>query len=168
VAFRFAGQYAFDNRLVPGFQRVAGGMYSVRGFKQSLVAGDSVFLGSLEYRFHLPRACAVGAPINLPGFGEFRLVPEQPGGRPDWDLIFKLFVDAGRVLTSDRERFEDHYTLVGAGAGVELQIRRNVTMRLDGGWALDDVTRRGTPGQPDTELTDRGDFEANFSITTLY
>ena len=55
AALSTRGQIRFDDRLVPQFQQVAGGMFTVRGYEQSIVAGDSVVIGSAEYRFHLPR-----------------------------------------------------------------------------------------------------------------
>ena len=39
------GQWSFDDRLVPQFQQVAGGMFTVRGYDQSIVAGDSAVIG---------------------------------------------------------------------------------------------------------------------------
>ncbi|MEY4786554.1 MAG: hemolysin secretion/activation protein ShlB/FhaC/HecB, partial [Planctomycetota bacterium] len=38
------GQYAFDYRLTPLSQYVMGGLYTVRGFQQSIDAGDSAFV----------------------------------------------------------------------------------------------------------------------------
>jgi len=49
--FSLHGQYAFNNRLVPQAQDVAGGMYSVRGYPESFAAGDSGFAGSLDIGF---------------------------------------------------------------------------------------------------------------------
>jgi hypothetical protein len=52
----FKGQYAFDNRLIPQYQQVVGGLYTVRGYPESVVAGDTALIGTLEYRLHVPRA----------------------------------------------------------------------------------------------------------------
>jgi len=49
-------QYAFGNRLIPQEEEVVGGLYTVRGYPESVVAGDTIFIGSAEYRFHYPRA----------------------------------------------------------------------------------------------------------------
>ncbi|MDG2292743.1 MAG: hypothetical protein P8L37_08780, partial [Phycisphaerales bacterium] len=66
------GQWAFNSRLLPQFQYVMGGMYSVRGYPQSVAAGDSAILGKAEYRYHLPRAFAINPePIELFG-SDFR------------------------------------------------------------------------------------------------
>jgi hypothetical protein len=136
-------QYAFDNRLIPQSQAVVGGMMSVRGYPQSLLAGDSSIVGSLEYRFHLPRSFGVAA---VPGelFGEpFRYAPQFVYGTPDWDLILKGFLDVGTTDISDQLSFEDSDTLVGAGVGVELLYRRNLNVRLDWGFALEELEDRG-------------------------
>lgn len=50
------GQYTPGNRrLVPQMELIAGGYNTVRGYPESLSAGDSGFTGSLEYRLHVPR-----------------------------------------------------------------------------------------------------------------
>lgn len=136
VVLGVQGQYAFDNRLIPQSQQTVGGLYTVRGYPQSVVAGDTVLIGTAEYRFHVPRAFEV---TPEPGqlFGRtFRHAPQYVYGRPDWDLILKGFVDVGRTWQSDREPFESNETLVGAGIGAELHLRRNLNLRVDWGFAL--------------------------------
>jgi len=159
IAVSLRGQYSFGNRLIPQAEEVVGGLYSVRGYPESLIAGDDSIIASAEYRFHLPRALAIQPdPSKTPLFGKpFRFAPEQRYGRPDWDLIFKGFVDAARVTNSDRETFESDETLIGAGIGTELVFRRNLNVRLDWGFALQDA------GQ-----TDAGDNRVHLSITLLY
>lgn len=174
VALSLRGQYAFNNRLIPNEQDVAGGMFSVRGYDESLVAGDSTVIASAEYRFHWPRAWAVSEPGTINGrpvewarnmLGErmnnFRYAPQEPFGRADWDLIFKGFLDAGFTDVSAAVPGEDSYSLVGAGVGVELQIKRYLTARLEWGFALADVD------QPGNE-TDVGDNRVHFLITGVY
>jgi hemolysin activation/secretion protein len=174
IALSARGQYAFNNRLIPNEQDVVGGMFSVRGYDESLVAGDSVLIGSAEYRFHWPRTWGVSEPGTVKGrpvewarnmLGErmnnFRYAPQEPFGRADWDLIFKGFLDAGVTDVSAAVPGEDSYTLVGAGVGVELQIKRYLTARLEWGFALADVD------QPGAE-TDTGDNRVHFLITGVY
>ena len=60
-------------------------------------------------------------------------------GVPDWDLILKGFVDAGRAIISDPFFFESDHTLVGAGIGAEFLYKRNLSLRLDWGFALDSL-----------------------------
>jgi hypothetical protein len=159
LMFVLRGQYAFDNRLIAQLQQVAGGLHSVRGYRQSLVAGDSAIIGTIEYRYHLPRAFAVEAePREV--FGEpFRLAPQHVFGLPDWDLIFKGFLDVGRTFISDRLSFEDDETLIGAGVGLELIYRRNLNLRVDWGFALEDV---------DSTDTDAGSSRVHFVGTILF
>ena len=133
------GQYAFGNRLIPQATQVVGGLYSVRGYPESVAAGDSALIGTLEYRYHVPRAFAL-EPEPRELFGKpFRFAPQHVYGRPDWDLILKTFIDVGRTWQSDRLAFETDETLVGVGVGAELLYRRNLNVRLDWGFALDEV-----------------------------
>ncbi len=54
LALNMRGQVAWDQaRLVPQFQGVAGGMDSVRGYRESLAAGDTVSFATAEYRLRL-------------------------------------------------------------------------------------------------------------------
>lgn len=143
LQFRATAQYAFDNRLVPQAQSVVGGLTTVRGYPQSVVASDSSIVGTLEYRFHLPRALGVEeAPREL--FGEpFRLAPQYVYGTPDWDLVLKGFLDVGITDVSDALSFEGGETLIGAGVGVDFQYRRNLNVRLDWGFVLEELEDRG-------------------------
>lgn len=87
IAMRFSGQYAFNDRLIPNEQAVAGGLYTVRGYPESVVAGDTAIYGSVEYRFHLPRALpndenpptAFGRPFRVGA----RWAGRTPGLGPD-------------------------------------------------------------------------------------
>jgi hemolysin activation/secretion protein len=152
IALRFKGQHSLGSRLAPTFQDVVGGRETVRGYPESAVAGDHVYVGSVEYRLHIPRLLE---PYDERGenppsaFGQvFRLRPQTRYGRPDWDLITKAFIDFGRAEQEDRLSFETNETLIGAGVGVELLVGRNINMRLDWGVALEEVEQptRVTPG----------------------
>ena len=131
------GQYAFDYRLIPQSSQVIGGLYSVRGFPQGIAVGDSVYIGSAEYRFHLPRSLPISRkPVKLPWVGDFRLAPQQVYGRPDWDLVFSGFIDAGKSIRNNPELAsgtELNQFLVGAGAGIEFIYKGNLSVRVD--WA---------------------------------
>ena len=167
IAVGFRGQYSFGYRLVPSEEEVAGGMFSVRGYPESTVAGDTLIIGTAEYRFHVPRAMGVAEPGTFRGkkigwFGpDFRWQPQQPFGRADWDWVLKAFVDVARNTNSSPLPGEDNFTLVGAGIGTELQWQRNLSMRLDWGFALKDVDDQANP-------VDAGDNELHFSVTVLY
>ncbi len=143
----FRGQYVFsDARLVPNYEQVAGGVYTVRGYDESIVAGDTVIVASAEYRFHLPQALAYEPnPGELWG-KPFRYRPQQPYGRADWDLILKGFFDIGRTVNNERKSFESDETLIGTGVGIEFLYRRNLTLRLDWGFVLDEVEGKAEVG----------------------
>lgn len=162
VALRTSGQYSFNNRLIPNFESVGGGLYSVRGYPESVAAGDSGVFGSVEYRFHIPRAFPVNdEPPTV--FGRpFRFQPDEPGGRPDWDLVFKAFVDAGRVMNAQALGFENNESLLSAGIGGELVIANNLSFRTDWGVVLDE-TGADTPDEVTV-----GSQRWHFVLTVLY
>ena len=159
LVFRLWGQSAFGNRLIPQEQFVVGGASTVRGYEQSISVGDTVYGATFEYRLHLPRLLSIRPPRKLPLLGDFRVGPSQPGGRPDWDLVLRLFADAARVEISDPFAFELDQDLMSVGIGLELQAFRNLSIRADIGFPLD---------EGDMLDVDRGDPEVHFSITTLY
>jgi hemolysin activation/secretion protein len=136
----FRGQYAFDQRLIPQSEHVVGGLYSVRGYPESVVAGDSAIVASVEYRYHVPRGFAV-QPEPRQMFGQaFRMAPQYVYGTPDWDLVLKAFFDYGRTIISNPLAFENaNESLYGAGIGVDFLYRRNINIRVDWGFALDDL-----------------------------
>jgi hemolysin activation/secretion protein len=165
VALSARGQVAFDDaRLAPNFQDVIGGAATVRGYPESLVAGDNTIVGTIEYRLHFPSLLEPydernENPPKL--FGEdFRLRPQTRYVRPDWDLIGKVFLDAGRAENNDSFTFEQDETLLGTGVGLELLLGRNLNIRGDFGVALEEVE---TP----TRVT-AGSSRLHFSITVLF
>jgi len=162
LAFSVKGQYAFDTRLNPQRQRTVGGLFSARGYDESLLAGDTVFIANAEYRFHLPRMFTPDPePDEL--FGEpFRWAPQNVYGRPDWNLMFRGFFDYASVHFADREpAFEDQTDFASAGVGVEFTFKRNLSLRLDWGYVLQEVETRD-------ELTEEGDDRLHFVGTVLY
>jgi hypothetical protein len=169
VAVGLRGQYAFDYRLIPQASQILGGLYSVRGYDQSVAVGDTVVISSFEYRFHLPRSLPVmREPMQLPLLGDFRATPQQVYGRPDWDLVFRAFLDVGRAIRNkdgvnltDRPAEPDQ-TLVGAGIGAELVFRSNLRARVDWGFALTDTSSKlANP-------SDVGDQELHVLFSILY
>jgi hypothetical protein len=161
IALSFKGQYAFGARLVPNFEQVAGGLYTVRGYPESAAAGDGVVIGSAEYRFHLPRALKWQAePGHL--FGEpFRWKPQQPYGSADWDLILRAFFDVGQTIISDAPNAEPSELLMGTGIGVELLYKRNFNVRVDWGFVLNRL-------DSSSDDIDVGDSRFNILATILF
>jgi hypothetical protein len=140
IVLDLRGQAAFDDaRLAPQLQYVAGGFYTVRGYPESFTTGDSALLGSVEYRLHIPR---LFKPHNPAAFAAkppvFNLFPPGIGQGADWDLIFRTFLDYGQTLDDKPEPFEHHSDMLGAGAGLELQIFKPIfiSLRADLGFAL--------------------------------
>ena len=159
LAFSFKGQWSED-RLVPQYEQTVGGFYTVRGYEQSLLAGDQVLIGSAEYRYHVPRTWSVDPrPLQVPLIGDVHLRPPDARRQPDWDLILRLFLDAAHVGYADAFDFEESETLASFGGGVELQVLRNLSLRVDTGMALRDV---------ESESVRSGDTEVHFMGTFLY
>lgn len=155
------GQYAFGDRLIPTTEYVLGGYSTVRGYPESVLAGDSAIVGSAEYRFHVPRVFReVGK--GRPGKStDFRFAPAEPWGVADWDLILRAFVDVGRIENSKREVFEINKTIAGTGIGAELQIKSYLNARLDWGFALTDLNTG-------VEKVESGDNRLHFVLTLSF
>ncbi|MGA2440834.1 MAG: ShlB/FhaC/HecB family hemolysin secretion/activation protein [Tepidisphaeraceae bacterium] len=147
LSFSVHGQSAFDSRLPPQEEMTAGGFYTVRGYSEADAVGDSAVIGSAEYRWHIPRSFSPNprppSIFNQP----FRFAPDVPLGLPDWDLIFRAFVDAGYTMNNHiLTGVESNDTLVGTGFGFELDLSRYVSIRTDWGIALHSTpdTRSGS------------------------
>ena len=78
-------------------------------------------------------------------------------GRPDWDLVLCSFVDWGRAIYSGNIAGEEDETLWSVGVGVELMIKRWLSLRLDHGIA-----------QSDVRDVESGDSETHFIATIRY
>lgn len=153
------GQVSLGDRLIPQFQHIAGGLFTVRGYDQAVTAGDTVLIGSAEYRLHLPRLLypSPDAP-HVPVLGKVKIRPENVYGRPDWDFVLKAFVDAGRVITEDRKDFENNQTLISVGIGAELLFMRNLAARVDFGWPQRKL-------EDDSEDTDSPEIHTAVTVT---
>jgi hemolysin secretion/activation protein ShlB/FhaC/HecB len=162
VFLSFRGQYT-EQRLIPALEEVVGGLETVRGYRQSFISGDRVYLARAEYRVHVPRLLSPRDPFELPGYGPFRVAPDSVTGRPDWDLILRAFYDWGRVELEDEKNSDEARTstLSGAGVGMELQLPGDFIFRFDYGLALTRVTTSGT-------TTDKFDDQLYFSLAFVY
>jgi len=145
ILLRVSGQYAFGQRLIPQEESVIGGLYSVRGYPQSIVAGDSGIYGTVQYNLHIPRLFPVNANPKTRIFGHiFRVSPQTPYGRPDWDLVLSAFVDGGEVAQSQKQSYEAGATLISTGLGAKVTISRNISALVDWGVALNPVSAAAT------------------------
>jgi hemolysin activation/secretion protein len=142
------GQVSLGDRLIPQFQQIAGGLYTVRGYEQSIVGGDTVLIGSAEYRLHLARLLLPdeAAPPELPVLGKIQIRPQHVYDLPDWDFIVKAFVDAAQVTDEDAKAYEDDQTLLAIGLGAELRFLKNLSARVDVGWPQQKLEGEDTDG----------------------
>ncbi len=160
VSARLTGQYAFNDRLPPEFEDVAGGFYTVRGYPENSASGDSDVVGSVEYALHVPRLLPPRPkPATCPVIDKpFRYAPASAAVLPDWDLILRAFVDGGYTCNSERiDSLESNETLLSTGVGAELRFYRNFSVRLDWGIPLHAIS--GTPA---------GDSRFHFALTVSY
>ena len=155
---------AFDYRLIPQASQVIGGLFSVRGYDPAASVGDSVWVASFEYRFHLPRALPIQRePLQVPVLGDFRAAPQQVYGRPDWDFVIKGFFDAGKTVRnsptdgSPRPVGEKNELLLSVGVGAEFRFRHNLTLRVDWGHSLQS-----------TQDVSRGSDRVHFLFSVVY
>ena len=138
----FRGQYAFDYRLTPLSQYTLGGLYTVRGFAQSIDAGDSAMVGTIEYRMHLPRMFTPTTPSgNFPFINRpFRWAPDSSNGAsPEWDLVLSAFFDGGTITNNNAYAFEVNTPMTSAGFGLDLSILDNLSIGVDWAGALNSV-----------------------------
>jgi hemolysin activation/secretion protein len=163
IVLSVQGQEAFNQRLIPEEEAVAGGLYTVRGYPESATAGDSVGIASFEYRLHVPSLFAVNPNPPMLFGAPFRVAPQEPYGQPDWDFIVKYFLDAAQVVNSEPESYEQNSTLVGTGLGAELDIKRNVSLAFDWGVAL-----HGIGSAAEGDQVTAGSSQFNFVFTFSY
>ena len=141
-------------RLIPQVQDPLGGAFSVRGYPESILSADEFESGSVEYAFHLPRVFGTGKAGRI--FGHpFKWRPAAAEQPPDWDLIFRAFYDysyrkvaplavSGSASNGGVSLIDRSLAMAGAGGGMELTVRQNLSIRCDVGMALNelrDVTR---------------------------
>lgn len=100
LSARLDGQYSSDNYLPSAEQFYIGGMYSVRGYEESYLGGDSGFAASIEY--------------------------SVPVDKRKTTSVF-TFVDYGSVFGDSA--FDDH-TLAGTGIGIKSTIANKVYTSL--------------------------------------
>ena len=151
LAFSVRGQYALgDARLIPQEQIAGGGLFSVRGYDESIARGDSGVIASAEYRLHIARLLTPSALLpneNVPGEAaetspqarRFNYRAPNLYGLPDWDLMLRGFVDYADFTINDRQINETEDELLSAGVGIEFQYRSNFNIRLDYGFVLKDL-----------------------------
>lgn len=157
------GQWSMGNRLIPNYQQVSGGFFTVRGYDESVAVGDNVLIATAEYRYHIGKAGAMAAePISV--FGRpFRTSRTEPFGSADWNVILKAFADAAEVGVQDADpASETEDTLTSIGVGIETRLKQNLTLRLDYGYTLSGV------GEGALRRADSHDSRVHFMATLLF
>ena len=114
VSILIDGQFAFNRRLIPQLERTLGGLYSIRGYPQSVVSGADVIYGQLEYRHHLPTL------LNC------------------WHVLGRLFLDSGRSVFNRSTSTELARGLTSVGFGAQGEYKTNLRARVDVGFALEE------------------------------
>lgn len=172
LVFTTRGQWSLGDRLVPQFEQVVGGLYTVRGYEQSAVAGDRAAIGSVEYRLHLARLLDPGGePVEIPFVGPVQLRPTHIFARPDWDLVLKAFIDGGRTWVVDPGTEELDQTLASYGVGVELQLLRFLRASVDVAWprsGVEECTGTGSLCVPRDDTRPGDAPELHFLVTVMF
>jgi len=112
--FRLDGKWGLRNvRLMPQRQFILGGLSTIRGYPEAMVAGDHGFLLSLEYRWKL-----------------FQLGASDSSKR--FSISMGPFLDYGQTYVNDPfPDFESDRSLLGAGIGLRFELPFGGYARLD-------------------------------------
>ena len=174
-AVSFRGQFLTDNaRLIPQKQYYAGGLFSVRGYNESAARGDTGTIGSVEYRLHLARLLKPYSLLEERGGRDqvsnvnvrdrFNFRAPSPFGLPDWNLIFRGFVDWASLSINDPLTTEIEQDLLSYGLGFEFQYSSSLNFRLDFGVVANELETSNT-AQPIEEDGDKGDSRFHLLVT---
>ena len=123
LSLRMEASWAMSSRRhLPMHQFITGGSSSVRGYPESIVAGDSGYLFSLEYK--------------IPYF-----IFDGNAGPLAWSIL--PFLDIGSTRVNDPRFYESSYTLAGAGLGFEFQLPYGAFARVDFAKPLKELKKMG-------------------------
>ncbi len=109
LSLRLDGQYSFSDNLISSRQYYLGGMYSVRGYKESFMGGDGGINFSAEYSIPLTKD------RKVTGF---------------W------FFDYGRVIGEAAQSNKEDMDIYSTGLGVKAALGKNVSGVLTFGFPL--------------------------------
>jgi len=132
-----------EERLVPAKMTTFGGMYSVRGYKESRIVADGGILASVQYEYDLVKRDAAQGQAALT-LGDYELRKLAP----------LAFFDYGKAKMEDKvagETGSEELYSIGVGALVEL------------GEHFSGAVYYGYPLES-TDTTDRGDGRVNLSL----
>jgi len=133
-----------DERLVPAKMTTFGGMYSVRGYKESRIVADGGVIASAQYEYDLVRrgnAQGQPNPVLCDRYEIRKLAP-------------LVFFDYGQARMEDKVAGEvGNQELYSAGVGVLTEIGKHFSGALYYGFPLES-----------TDTTDKGDGRINISL----
>jgi hemolysin activation/secretion protein len=153
VSFRSRGRILMTGeRLIPHEQEPIGGAFSVRGYTESVLSADEFYSASVEYAIHFPRLLKPGEEGKLWRW-PFKWRPAKLRQNPDWDLIGRVFFDyayrqvtplppePGQPVQPDAELglVDRSLTIAGTGAGFELLVKQNFSLRFEVGMSLTEL-----------------------------
>lgn len=152
ISFRARGRVLIEgSRLIPHEQEPIGGAFSVRGYDESLLSADEFVIGSVEYALHFPRILKPGpAGKFIRDSWSFKWRPPRTRQEPDWDLIARGFFDYAYRQVSPQKLLPNQtpedtglvdktVSIAGAGGGLELQVKQNLSIRCDVGLSLTEL-----------------------------
>jgi len=143
---RFSGSVRYivpDKRVAPSKMTTFGGMYSVRGYKESGIVADGGVLASVQYEYDLVKQDAANGMVSDP---DNKLALRK--------LAPLVFFDYGRARTEDALDSEDAaQELYSVGVGGLIEIGKNLSGAVYYGFPLQD-----------TSTTDTGDGRLNLSL----
>jgi len=118
------------DRMLPQVQSILGGSSGVRGYPESVVAGDRSFMFSLEYRW------------------KFLSVGQHPD--KTFSLSLSPFFDYGKTFVHDPLEYESDHTLASFGIGLGIGLPSGGQARIEYARPLEEITdglgriRKGT------------------------
>jgi len=133
-----------DERLVPAKMTTFGGMYSVRGYKESRIVADGGVLASIQYEYDLVKRDAVNGVSRSSSDNKYELKKLAP-------LVFFDYGQARIEDTVPGEKGSEELYSVGVGTLVEI------------GKHFSGAVYYGYPLEA-TDTTDRGDGRINVSL----
>ncbi len=119
ILIRSGIQFSNDG-LSPLEQFSVGGVYTVRGYAQNILIGDNGFFISTEIQQNLLRLAESQITLDL--------IP---------------FIDFGRIWNTGRELNQPRSTIASVGLGLRLNIKDDLTVRLDWGIPFSDIETAG-------------------------
>lgn len=123
------GQYGFRERLLPHFQHSLGGLYSVRGYEEQLLAGDNTLELSAEYRLKVNLL-----PIRVEGW----LLAFYDWGWWETNPVALTVSPVESTVERQIERQGEDGIVRSFGAGIELNYQQFVYSYLVWARALED------------------------------